>query len=215
MTTTEGCEEPLGRRERKKLETHQNIRRVALDIALEIGAENLTVEAITEAADVSQRTFFNYFSSKEDALTTDASAMAEKLVPRIVNRPAEESPLHVLRTALLDSDPFAFLHADRERTLARFRLIRKNAALMSRQLTQFAHLERTFAEAIAERLGLDPEQDLRPNLLAGITSSVLRVAMSHWTADGQKPLREVISSAFDLLEQGLLTNQGTGTLEQH
>lgn len=215
MTTTEGCEEPLGRRERKKLETHQNIRRVALDIALEIGAENLTVEAITEAADVSQRTFFNYFSSKEDALTIDASAMAEKLAPLIVNRPAEESPLHALRTTLLDSDPSTFMHADRERTLERFRLIRENPALTSRQLTQFAHLERTFAEAIAERLGLDPEHDLRPNLLAGITSSVLRVAMSHWTADGQKPLREVIGSAFDLLEQGLLTNHGTETLEQH
>lgn len=210
----ENPEEPgasLGRRERKKLETHQNIRRIALDLALEVGAENLTIEAITEAADVSQRTFFNYFSSKEDALISDASAAAEKLLPRIVNRPADESPLQVLRTVITESDLFSFLQADRERALARFRLVRENDSLMSRQLGQFDLLERSFAEAIAERLGLDPEQDLRPNLLAGVISSVLRVAMVHWTADGQKPLSDVISAAFDLLEQGLLTDPGTGT----
>lgn len=211
MGSTEELDASLSRRERKKLETHHNIRRVALDVALEIGVESLTVEAITEAADVSQRTFFNYFSSKEDALISDASAAAEKLRPRILNRPAHESPLQALRMAITESDPLSFLHADRDRALARFRLVRDNDALMSRQLRQFSLLERSLAEAIAERLQLDPDSDLRPNLLAGVVSSVLRVAMSQWTADGQKPLSDVIGTAFDLLEQGLLTNSETGT----
>lgn len=65
------------------------------------------------------------------------------------------------------------------------------------------------ADAIADRLGLAPEQDLRPTLLAGIANSILRVAVVHWSTDGQQALSDVISSAFDLLEQGLFTSLGT------
>src|SRR5699024_9663967 len=91
-----------GRRERKKMATRRTIRVAALDLALERGLENLTVEAISEAADVSPRTFFNYFPSKEDALVTDAAGLGEALAPRIVDRPADESPLHALRAVVTE-----------------------------------------------------------------------------------------------------------------
>jgi len=52
----------VGRRDRKKAETREALRWAALRLALEHGYEQLTVEAITEAADVSVRTFFNYFN---------------------------------------------------------------------------------------------------------------------------------------------------------
>ena len=57
-----------GLRERKKRERGQALRRAAIDLALEKGYANVTVEDICERCGVSRRTFFNYYSSKEEAL---------------------------------------------------------------------------------------------------------------------------------------------------
>lgn len=60
--------EPLGLRERKRLETRARLEEAAVGLAIELGLENLTIDAISDRADVSPRTFFNYFESKEDAI---------------------------------------------------------------------------------------------------------------------------------------------------
>src|SRR5699024_10343844 len=102
-------------------------------LALEKGLDNLTVEAISEAADVSPRTFFNYFPSKEDALVTDAARIGDELRPLILERPAGESPMQVLRAVFIEHDPFALVHANRERAVARQRLLQEHPTLIARQ----------------------------------------------------------------------------------
>jgi len=168
--------------------------------------ENLTVEAIAHAADVSPRTFFNYFSRKEDALLTDAAAAALALHPDIVARPADESPLHAIRAVITENDPFSVMNADRDRALARQKLVQQHPALVARQLGQYSLLERTFAEAIAERLGVDPDDSLRPVLIASVAGAAMRVAVERWTAGDAASLRDLLLTAFDMLEQGLLSD---------
>ena len=198
--------EPQGRRERKKAETRRAIRDAALERALELGVEHLTVTEITEAVDISPRTFFNYFACKEDALVADGERAACELRERIAQRPLDETPLQTLRAALAGSDSFVAAEAGREQALARQRLIQEHPSLMARQLAQFAVIERAFAEALAERSQVDPDEDLRPAMLAAVTFGVVRVAIRRWTADGSQPLVTVISDAFDLLERGALTD---------
>ncbi|MGH3502069.1 MAG: TetR family transcriptional regulator [Nocardioidaceae bacterium] len=202
MTETVESTSP-GLRERKKQATRRAIRRAAVALALEHGTERLTVEAISEAADVSPRTFFNYFSCKEDALVGDSAEGQEDLRQLIMSRPSDEPPMQTVRAVLVESSLLGNAHTQREEVLARQRLVRENPSLLPRQLSKYAAIERTLAEAMAERLDTDPAQDLRPAMLAALGVTVVRVAVQSWTTDGTRPLTTLIDDAFHLLERGI------------
>ena len=55
-----------GLRERKKRETRETIARTAMDLFVERGYDAVTVADVARAADVSEKTVFNYFPAKED-----------------------------------------------------------------------------------------------------------------------------------------------------
>lgn len=62
--------EPIGRRERRRSETHERLFRAAMLLFAERGFLDTSVEDITEAADVGKGTFFNYFPTKGHVLQT-------------------------------------------------------------------------------------------------------------------------------------------------
>src|SRR5919198_3147412 len=89
-----------GRRERKKLATRQALQAAALRLVAERGLDQVTVEDISEAADVAARTFFNHFSSKEEALLGDVPEKEATVHRMVVERPAMESPLEAVGQVL-------------------------------------------------------------------------------------------------------------------
>src|SRR3954471_6393609 len=90
-----------GRRERKKLATRAAVREAALRLAVRHGVENVTVEQIAAEADVAERTFFNHFATKEEAVVAAAAGGAEALVAESRARPPGEPVLRALRQAVL------------------------------------------------------------------------------------------------------------------
>jgi len=88
-------------RERKKLATRRQLRAAALHLVAEHGMANVTVEDIAEAADVSPRTFFNYFPSKEAAVYGADPDRVAALRERVVNQAPGEPVLDALRMVMV------------------------------------------------------------------------------------------------------------------
>src|SRR5258705_12800983 len=91
----------LGLRERKKQRTRETIARAARELFAERGYHATTLPDIAEAADVSTRTIFAYFPSKEDILFADFPLMKEALAQALAERPEGEQALETVRAFIL------------------------------------------------------------------------------------------------------------------
>lgn len=203
-----------GRRDRKKLRTREELRRAAIRLALEHGYEALTVEAITEAADVSVRTFFNYFASKDEALLGTDPQQSTDLAAALAARPDEEAPLTALRAVFTE---YAETLTDREALWQdRMELLRANPQLWPRMFAAFSDFERSLAEAIAARTGSDAETDLYPGLVAAAVVGATRVSLAQWRAEGaQTSLADLLDASFRLLAAGLPAPSTTPQTSPH
>ncbi|MEO3800164.1 helix-turn-helix domain-containing protein [Nonomuraea sp. B1E8] len=88
-----------GMRERKKRRTREALIAAAVELFRRQGYEATTVAQIAAAADVSTRTFFLHFATKEDVVLADAGTRVELAVRTIEGRGADESLPDVLATA--------------------------------------------------------------------------------------------------------------------
>jgi AcrR family transcriptional regulator len=196
-------------RERKKLATRRSLRRVALDLVAEQGFAHVTVEDIAEAADVSPRTFFNYFPSKEAALFGADPERVAALRERLVRQAPGEPALDALRMVMASdaravADELRELGGDPADWLRRMKAARADPHLRAAHAAQMAMVERAVTEGLAERLGADPERDPYPGLLAATAAGVFRASMTFWAGSGGTvPLDQLIDLAFRALADGL------------
>jgi AcrR family transcriptional regulator len=166
-----------GLRELKKQRTRLALIDAALELFLARGYENTTIDEIAAAVDVSQRTFFRYFATKEDVVTCLIAASDSELVDRVRARPLDEPVLTTLLAALrellaaLEQGDSARL----ERMRRLHRLLEANTCLVAAYLTRHAETSGRLAAELARRMGADPDRDLRPRLLASIYLAALRV----------------------------------------
>jgi AcrR family transcriptional regulator len=192
----------LGRRERKKLQTHRALTTAARELALARGLDGLTVEDIADAADVSVRTFFNYFSCKEEALVGVEPAVLAELGDELRERPAEEAPLEALR-AVLATGVDDVAEAVRRWSL-RTELVRRHPSLLPRHLAALAEIEAALVRALAARLGTDPATDPFQAVAVAAAMATLRAAASWWEDAGRPgPLDKTVDAAFATLGRGL------------
>lgn len=186
-------------RERKKAETRQAIADAALRLAVERGPGAVTVDDIAAAADVSPRTVFNYFPSKEAAILGFDPQRRRDLVARLESRPATETPLEALREAMRSTDPTESVLAWRTRAL----LAREHPHLNAAYLAGFASLEDDLTAALARRLGLEPD-DGYPRLVVTVAVAATRLAFGQAieVGDPESSSRRV-DEAFAALAAGL------------
>lgn len=195
----------VGLRERKKAVTRKAIGDAALALAIERGPADVTVDDIAAAADVSPRTVFNYFATKEAAILGVDPERRRQLLDRLDARPALEAPLDALREALRDStDDDSGAGAIAWRTRAR--LARQHPQLQTAYLASFASLEDDLTESVARRAGIDPDADPYPRLVVTVALTAMRVAVDHALDHGRtdgSDFAAAVDDAFVTLATGL------------
>ena len=182
-------QEQPGLRERKRIETRRRIVDAALDLALERGVEQATVEAISAAAGGSARTFFNYFDSKDDALLglpngrSDAEVVAEVVATatdltlrQIAARLVAERIAEGLQTGARRAEHLALLKAHPHLFAAAFRR-------MTAAQDAFADALRSVA---ADRGVLTAADPAWADVLIAATGAAARAVMKEWATAGRR-----------------------------
>ncbi|MEV4178681.1 MULTISPECIES: TetR/AcrR family transcriptional regulator [unclassified Nonomuraea] len=186
-----------GLRERKKAETRQAVHEATLRLTIERGLDHVTVEAIADAANISRRTFSNYFDSKEDALLYGDEQHLGTLVRRVREQPAGQSAWRALRGAMESLHDESGV-PDREWHM-RARLAMRHPSLRARQLASRFRLENELSQAVT---GRERPGDAAPELVTAAFLAALRVASQWWCAEHEtRTLRELTGQAFDQMAQ--------------
>ncbi|MFF3770559.1 TetR family transcriptional regulator [Streptomyces sp. NPDC002232] len=199
-----------GLRERKKQRTRDALTRVALELFTTQGYERTTVDEIVDAVEVSQRTFFRYFSSKEEVAFTVQHMVEDRFVQALGRRPADEAPLDAMRNAVLsawDTIGEAIVEVvPVELYLRTYRMIESTPALLAVHLRRSTEMEETIARIIAAREGLDVDADPRPRIAVAAFSGVMRVTGQMWgrgTDQSLGAIRELTEAYLDHLGPAL------------
>ena len=201
-----------GLRERKKARTRLQISDVATALFARHGFEQVTVAQVAEAADVSVKTVFNYFATKEDLFFDRADEVFACVVGAVRDRPAGTGVVEALRRLYADRPvPFAeegwSWFSDPE-GLARFRRFvateHASDALRARRLVVSEAWARRLAPVLAEELGL-PAEDRRAEVLAALVLSaaalrertLAEAVLGHAPAEEvERRVRAVVDEAF-------------------
>lgn len=201
-------------RERKKLATRRELRRIALELVARHGFSNVTVEDIAAAAEVSPRTFFNYFPAKEAALfgmdPDRIAALREAIVATAPGAPA----LAAVRAVMVGvargmAQDLGELGGEPAEWLIRMKAARTDPHVRAAQAAQMAQVERIVAEGLAQRLGADLEHDPYPGLLAAVAVATVRSGVVFWSnSGGVMALDRFVDLAFRALEAGLPEESG-------
>nr|WP_316398601.1 TetR family transcriptional regulator [Bradyrhizobium sp. 33ap4] len=175
-------------RARKRQETRERLTKAAMMLFLERSFEATTLDDIVAAADVSRRTFFHYFASKEDVVLAWQEDGTAALIAAVAARPATESMLQAAENAIADM----VKQIDPREAVALARLKRDNPALQARDQAKYEGLERELANALLKRANHRSDR-MKARLVAMITTGAMRVGSELWADDGAREKPDLVA----------------------
>jgi AcrR family transcriptional regulator len=200
-----------GLRERKKQQTRQAIREVALRLFAERGFEGVPVAEVAREANVSPATVFNYFPTKEDLFYERMEVFEEELLGAVRERKPGVSVLAAFRDFVLNVSGVLAEDSASEQVAMFARIVTESPALQERERQIFARYTQSLAGLIAEETGAD-QGDVEPwvaaNALIGVHRALVDYVRRGSLAGHDNPalsraVRAQGERAFALLEHGL------------
>ncbi|MGA4838020.1 TetR family transcriptional regulator [Streptomyces sp. G45] len=185
----------LSLRERKKLRTRQSLIDTALELFTDRGFDGATLDDLCEAVEVSKRTFFRYFTSKEDVAMAPTQDLWAAFLDDFEGRePDGGTALGMLQVSL-----FAALDRMTDDGWAhRVRLSRRLAARTPSMDAHGLHFcdrtSRAAAEVLRRKLALDDPRDLRPRLAVDLLVAAHQRALETWVHLPEAPDRPALAA---------------------
>jgi AcrR family transcriptional regulator len=196
-----------GLRERKRAETRDRLETAAVTLVLRDGMEHATLDAICDAAEVSTRTFFNYFDSKEDAiLGLRDNDINDEVVASEFSAHEGADPVELTMVLL-----FRILNPSITKSKllkSRMKILKAHPHLIERMATQFMRMTEQLTTAIEPVLANSPgfrdeepaESALSAEIMLSLCSGAARAAVKEWTTSGnQAPIEAVEQRAIELV----------------
>jgi AcrR family transcriptional regulator len=175
-------------RTRIKRSMLEEVRIIAIQLMLDRGFAETSVDDIVNASGISRRSFYRYFGTKEDLILGSTDEQITALVDALATRPPDEDPWIALQRA---AEHLPDARQPIDRTLAFVRLVNGNPDLRARHLTQRAAWRAALAPLIEQRARQSgtPLDPLGATALVAAALSCLDVAVEAWLSmEGNAPL---------------------------
>jgi AcrR family transcriptional regulator len=197
-----------GLRERKKVDTRRALSDAALELAFERGLENVTRDEIAARADVSLRTFNNYFANKYEAVAYRQAERVRRSIDILRETPPEVPLWTAVTEAVLQplEEDFRAARGIENSVPNRAQLAETRKLLTITEIRDALAkgLFDEWVEVIAERTATDVSRDLYPRLVAATVRAVGDAAMEAYVvADPPVAITTLIRQGFAAVAAGL------------
>jgi AcrR family transcriptional regulator len=189
-------------RARKKAATEAALQDAALALFARKGYDATTIEEIVADADVSRRTFFRYFGSKEEVVFKGTENDIDAFRELLMERPPEETDVEALKSAVIEF--LNYLERRKAPILEFVEVVLASATLRARA----AELEGRWTTGAAEGLSLRAGSttgagiQMKHRLLAAMGVAVLIESIQLWTRGHAEDAEEAVRDAFKTIEDG-------------
>ncbi|GAA3597470.1 hypothetical protein GCM10022198_22090 [Klugiella xanthotipulae] len=178
----------MGLRERKQRALRERVETIAVNLVDERGYDGVSVDLICERAEISQRTFFNYFGTKEKAvLGNEPPEVTEEHLARIVADDRADT-LAVLFDFLATLDTLT--EHERSMRVRRREVIMRHPELMRMIFARVDALQEVLSAAVLQRMlrlrGLTeatPEMREEARMTINMSACILKFTSEQWARE--------------------------------
>jgi AcrR family transcriptional regulator len=162
--------------------TRRELADAAARLFIERGYDATTVEDIVAEVEISARTFFRYFGSKEEVVASLLRWGVEEMVGALQAVPADRPLLEALDAAVTTACQHAAENPVQTRSF--LRMVRDTPTLRARRMHETYGQQQSLAICLGERLGR-PAADLRVTLMSGAVVMAINTAFERWVDQPQ------------------------------
>jgi AcrR family transcriptional regulator len=189
--------------ERRARLVREEVSAMAMRMFIARGFGDVSVDDIAAAANMSQRTFFRYFATKDEIVLQYERRLRRRLHEAVRLRPSDEGPVTALRNAFLETSTAATEHRDDARQ--RGRVLIDAPMLQARVQMVLAEADDELADLLVKRMPALPSRSkqTRARVIVVTLVAVASYAWNEWVAsDSNKDPASYLAKAFDVLGVG-------------